>query len=926
MANMMIRARIGIRTLIFVGGALLTAFLGAGAIGCSVADNGAQSSASIPDPVKDVYTVRLTAATVAGLGACTAANAGEVGFVTSTQSPYACVGGIWTKIACTAAKAGQVVYVHLPPQQGLWACVRNAWTQIVLDAGPPGPQGPAGPQGEAGALGATGPQGVQGTTGPQGVQGEAGSAGPQGPMGDPGLTGPQGPQGPAGEAGLAGAQGPAGPQGDPGEAGAPGPQGPGSSVTATPELPGTNCAAGGVKIDVVDTNGDASVQKTTYVCNGVTPDATASATCLEGETACAGQTPETCNAGQWVFASAPCTATSQICVNGACGECSPNDAKCAGNTVQTCSSAGHWNSQTCLGGSMCVQTSPTPAGTTCVCPATQSYCGGACVNEQTDPNNCGGCGVICAAGCSVGTCIINAPQLIAPLSTATVTSRRPTLHWVPGAGTTGAAIDLCLDRACATLVTTLTTVGANIAPTVDLPTGVVYWRAHGRNGTTTGTAVSPTWQFTVGFRTAPVDASSGTTLDVNGDGFADVAIGAPGSNSVGGRAYVYLGGPSGLATTAAWNAQGLGSIRLGDYFGASVASAGDVNGDGYCDVVVGSYGFGSGGRAYVYLGGPSGLATTPAWIQDAPSSGIAFGTAVSSAGDVNGDGYADVAIGASAVGLSGSPGYAYVYLGGPFGLATTPAWNVQGPDGAGSAFGAAVSSAGDVNADGFADLAVASPGTNAGAGSVHLYLGSATGLSMTAAFNQSAPDISVQQFGAAMASAGDVNGDGYSDLVVGGGVYSAVMRRAYVYLGGPSGLATTPAWNQSAPGGANIVFGLSVSSAGDMNADGYADIVIGAGDWYTGNGRAYIFLGGSGGPATTPALTRGPEGGGGSYGFPVAGVGDVDGDGYADVAIGTNGAEDVYIYMNSSSGLATTTWKQPPPDGSGTGFGQAIAR
>ncbi len=103
-----------------------------------------------------------------------------------------------------------------------------------------------------------------------------------------------------------------------------------------------------------------------------------------------------------------------------------------------------------------------------------------------------------------------------------------------------------------------------------------------------------------------------------------------------------------LATSPAWTAE---SDQVGARFGISVATAGDVNGDGYADVIVGAPEYDNGvtneGRAYVYLGDASGLATSPAWTAESRQAGSYFGGCVATAGDVNGDGYADVIVGAS---------------------------------------------------------------------------------------------------------------------------------------------------------------------------------------------------------------------------------------------------------------------------------------
>src|SRR5206468_4227124 len=138
---------------------------------------------------------------------------------------------------------------------------------------------------------------------------------------------------------------------------------------------------------------------------------------------------------------------------------------------------------------------------------------------------------------------------------------------------------------------------------------------------------------------------------------------------------------------------------------AALASAGDVNGDGLDDVIVGAPYYDVQGRAFVYLGTASGPAIQPAWVVDGVQS--RFGASVSSAGDVNGDGFDDVIVGEPGANVTtpGRPsGQASLFLGSPSGLATTPAW--IGQAGQFQRFGASVSSAGDVNGDGFDDVIV----------------------------------------------------------------------------------------------------------------------------------------------------------------------------------------------------------------------------
>src|SRR5207249_180283 len=140
--------------------------------------------------------------------------------------------------------------------------------------------------------------------------------------------------------------------------------------------------------------------------------------------------------------------------------------------------------------------------------------------------------------------------------------------------------------------------------------------------------------------------SVATAGDVNGDGYSDVIVGAPlydNGQTDEGRVFVFLGSASGLATSAAWTAE---SNQASAQFGASVAAAGDVNGDGFGDVMIGAPFFDNGqadeGRVFLYLGSASGLATSPAWTAESNQANAQFGTSVATAGDVNGDGRADV--------------------------------------------------------------------------------------------------------------------------------------------------------------------------------------------------------------------------------------------------------------------------------------------
>jgi hypothetical protein len=173
-----------------------------------------------------------------------------------------------------------------------------------------------------------------------------------------------------------------------------------------------------------------------------------------------------------------------------------------------------------------------------------------------------------------------------------------------------------------------------------------------------------------------------------------------------------------------------------------VASAGDVNGDGFGDLIVGAPGVGSQkGAAYLYLGSSGGLGGASTW--SGGGSGIstndAYGTSVASAGDVNGDGYGDVIVGA--YGVSSNMGAAYLYLGSATGLGSASTWTQGLGSSAGDRFGHCVASAGDVNGDGFSDVIVSAPFTSGNTGAAHLYFGNQTaGLARQS--QTMAPDLS----------------------------------------------------------------------------------------------------------------------------------------------------------------------------------------
>jgi hypothetical protein len=479
--------------------------------------------------------------------------------------------------------------------------------------------------------------------------------------------------------------------------------------------------------------------------------------------------------------------------------------------------------------------------------------------------------------------------------------------------------------------------GTGAAPPSALAAGVYFWRLRGIAHGVVGTNNGPVWQFYVGARSAPIDSSWGSVPDVNGDGYSDVVVGALdlNANPRVGQVYVYLGGAQGVATIPAATLDDPGGEDA--LFGQSVVSAGDVNGDGYADVLVSALSNsapGATGQAYVYFGGPSGLGAVPGAALTEPALIRGYGVSVASAGDVDGDGYSDVLVAAFCVDDCGAA--AYLYLGSSTGPATTPATtlDVFGPT-IDTFSWLSIAGAGDVNGDGFADVVVGEGHSTeqAGAGEVAIYEGSAAGLSATSATVISSPVATPGAFGAAVASAGDVDGDGLADVLVGAGNGTIGTPGAYLYLGGVNGLVVPAATTFLAPYATRGFFGDALSSAGDVNGDGFADVVVASPADAEGLGIAQTFLGGSGGLIATQASTLAdPTTTDYQFGISVACAGDVNGDGFADVGVATGygGLGSVgraYLYLGAATGLATAPAATftAPSGADGAGFGQSVA-
>lgn len=528
----------------------------------------------------------------------------------------------------------------------------------------------------------------------------------------------------------------------------------------------------------------------------------------------------------------------------------------------------------------------------------EPYCGDGCCNGDEPGTRCGDC--LCDEP--------STPGLLSPRNGAKMQTQAPEFRWDRASGGCGEPLyHLQVDDSCD--VEDMDTCPfddpeideygietTSYIPEVELPlnesspwTRIYFWRVRGCYAED---LCSP-WSEP---RFFDVDKARG---DLNGDGWSDIAVGvenALGEEPQEGKVYVFYMTDTGLDRDPSLVLHN--PIRDGGaHFGASVSIGGDLNGDGFSDLVVGAESQDGEevdeGAVYIYYGGAAGIPTEPSIELRTPShqSRSKFGISVESSGDFNGDGYSDLAVGAEWMdGEARNEGAVYVYFGSDEGVAGDVHVTMFNPEHQeGGHFGISLAGDGDFNADGFDDLVVGADfqdGVFADQGKAYVYYGSASGLGVEHLEVLGNAPANHNQFGASMSSSGDMNGDGLSDLIVSANMLGDDPETGafFLYFGQESGLASYGRMYLATPEGElQEHLNITISMIGDVDGDGHDDAAAGAAGNAEAEGTIFIYRGADRPVSAYPDfIFEGAEQG---FGYDVLQAGDLNHDGIGDFVV-----------------------------------------
>lgn len=431
---------------------------------------------------------------------------------------------------------------------------------------------------------------------------------------------------------------------------------------------------------------------------------------------------------------------------------------------------------------------------------------------------------------------------------------------------------------------------------------------------------TPNWQKLAGSSLMGIGHAVASAGDVNGDGYEDIIVSSRSFNNYTGKVWVYYGSSTGLETTAAWEKTGQ---QQSCRYGYDIDGNLDVNNDGYDDILVSaplwSGGENQEGIIYLYLGSANGLTTYPVWYTSGNSAAYKLGSNIEGIGDVNGDGYDDIMANVQNYNVDFSYQDAvFIYYSNGSEFSYTPDLIIKSREQYGMT-GRSAQKAGDLNNDGYDDLALGTKYENPSNYNryqiLDVYFGSSGGLDTTNKMTKRFPTFTGNFDNVRIAGDGDINNDGIDDLIIGETSKNNNQGIIYGMHGSNGSLDTTVDWTVTNDQVLDY-FSFSVTMAADVNNDGYSDIIVGARNYENNaginTGAAFAYLGNPGGIDTTEAWKTIGQKKHSFYGTSVAAA-DVNGDNCSDVIIGapnqinTQYQGAVYVYHGIDINASTQT-------------------